>query len=334
MSAPTALWRLTDLPNEILATILTPFLTAELLQVAVVCRRIHSVVARILHFRMVLAPSLPEYKLILEAYHPTNRYFGPHLFCTYLYTDGFSAGADAVPEGLDDVGSFANMSLFYSRFRPERPAVGALVPPRWLANMVQIQWGVGDGGSERMRHSVHLDPEELFGQFCAYSSLVRLGPSRGLFLSTVPIVKPNQGTMRVWKTWLCERAREASRRRTAAAGGPISTGLGAAAQDPNIMWTDARKNVGIKVGVSCRDQICYDESADLDSVPLSFTLEIQVVRHFGTTPLAQWAMQNLLGQHIHAPLLSNDAVATAFARNPCPGMPDLGSNAIPTALTG
>ncbi|RMD40611.1 hypothetical protein DV735_g4492, partial [Chaetothyriales sp. CBS 134920] len=239
MSPPTALHRLTDLPNEILASILSPFLTAELLQVAGVCRRLRSVVARLLHFRIVLAPSLPEYKLILEAYHPTNRYFGPHLFCTYLHTDGLST-ADAAPESLDEMGSFARMGLFYSRFRPERPAV---------------------------------DPEELFGQFCAYSSLVRLGPSRGLFLSTVPIVKRNQGTMRVWKTWLCERAREARRRRPVE--GPNSTGLGAAAQDPDIMWTDGRKNVGIKVGVSCRDQICYDESADLDSVPLSFTLEIQ-----------------------------------------------------------
>ncbi|RMZ92747.1 hypothetical protein DV736_g45, partial [Chaetothyriales sp. CBS 134916] len=235
MSPPT-IPRLTDLPNEILVAILAPFLAIELLRLAVVSRRFHSVIVRILHFRLVLAPSLPEYKLILEAYHPSNRYFDPHLFCTYLRTDGLFT-PDEGTESLYHTGCFTKMGLLYSRFRPERPVVAGTIPLRRIAgaaptpsqngSTVQpIYRNAGDGGTERIVHSVHLDPEELFGQFC-----------------TVPIVKPNQGTMRVWKTWLCERAREARRLQTEE--DPITPGP-EAGQDPDIMWTDYRRNVGIK----------------------------------------------------------------------------------------
>ncbi|RMZ79281.1 hypothetical protein DV737_g3501, partial [Chaetothyriales sp. CBS 132003] len=253
MSPPT-IPRLTDLPNEILVSILTPFLATELLRLAVVCRRFHSLIIRILHFRLVLAPSLPEYKLILEAYHPSKRYFDPHLFCTYLRTDGLSTLDDGA-EGVHGIGYFSAMGRLYSRFRPERPELAGTMPLRRIAgaapaqaqngSIVQpIYRNAGDGGTERIVHSVHLDPEELFGQFCAYSSLVRLGPRRGLFLGIVPIVKPNQGTMRVWKNWLCERAREA-RRRHSEEEDPITPGP-EAGQDPDIMWIDYRRNVGIK----------------------------------------------------------------------------------------
>ena len=130
-------------------------------------------------------------------------------------------------------------------------------------------------------HTINLDSDELFGQFCAYSSLVRLGPRRGVFLSTVPIVTPGQGVMRVWKWWLRDRARELCRQEKE----PIhvndslerssTTEYPSIGQDENIMWTDSRHNVGLRLAVRSRDGKCYDNDGELDDVPLSFTFEIQ-----------------------------------------------------------
>ena len=288
--------QLFELPNEILVSVLTPFLTADLLPLTTVCRRFHSVILRILHYRLLLAASLPEYKLILEAYHPSKRYFDPYLFCTYLGTDGLSSKHEGegslYADCATEAGRFAKMGTVYSRFRPERPGVAGQMPLRRIAGAApaQSQAGItnqpiydnaGDGGNKKVMHTINLDAEELFGQFCAYSSLVRLGPRRGVFLSTVPIVEPRQGTMRVWKEWLCEQARELRRQEVEGlisqpeverSSTMASANVG---QDQSIMWTDYRRNVGLKVAVKCRERRCYDEGDDLDDISLAFDVEIQ-----------------------------------------------------------
>ena len=290
---------LLDLPNEILIPTLSLFPTHSLLPLAPTCRRLHSLILRILHFRLLLAASLPEYKLILEAYHPSRRYTDPYLFCTYLGTDGLSSKHEGEGSLYEDCGShtgrLAKLGTVYSRFRPERPSIAASMPLRRIAGATPVQSqnggtsqpiyrNEGDGGTMKVLHTINLDADELFGQFCAYSSLVRLGPRRGVFLSTVPIVVQGQGVMRVWREWLRDRARELRQyelegHEEAEKEGlerRFSTMCPDIEKDGNIMWTDYKRNVGLRVAVTSKDDKCYeDPEGELDDVSLSFSFEIQ-----------------------------------------------------------
>ncbi|OAP59798.1 hypothetical protein AYL99_04800 [Fonsecaea erecta] len=286
-----------DLPNEILVSILSGFETQDLLPLVVVSRRFHSIILRILHFRLLLAAALPDYKLILEAYHPSKRYSDPYLFCTYLGTDGLSSkheGEGSLYEDCDgEEGRLAKLGGLYSRFRPERPGIQGSMPARRIAGAVlntassstasgtmPIYADGGDGGFTKVSHTLNLDPDELFGQFCAYASLVRLGPRRGVFLSNVHIVRSGQGVMRVWKQWLQDRALDLWQQEQETEGvqlGPTPTmscpTIGA---DKNIMWTDYRKNVGLRVAVRDQNEACYgNRVSDVDNVQMSFSIEIQ-----------------------------------------------------------
>jgi len=85
--------------------------------------------------------------------------------------------------------------------------------------------------------------------------------------------------MRVWKQWLQDRAIELWQQeqdtdvqmdRTPTTSCPT---IGA---DKNIMWTDYRKNVGLRVAVHDRDGRCYGKDAsEFDDLPMSFAIEIQ-----------------------------------------------------------
>ncbi|KAH0831750.1 F-box domain protein [Fonsecaea pedrosoi] len=286
-----------DLPNEILVSILSGFSTQDLLPLVVVSRRFHSLILRILHFRLLLAAALPDYKLILEAYHPSKRYSDPYLFCTYLGTDGLSSkheGKGSLYEDCDgEEGRLAKLGGLYSRFRPERPGVSGSMPARRVAGAVlntassstsgtmPIYADGGDGGFTKVMHTLNLDADELFGQFCAYASLVRLGPRRGVFLSNVHIVRSGQGVMRVWKQWLQDRAQDLWQQEQELDGFKMNptptTSCPSIGADKNIMWTDYRKNVGLRVAVRDRNEILYGNrhAIDLDDMPMTFTIEIQ-----------------------------------------------------------
>lgn len=294
-------------PPQVLIPTLSFFPTQSLLPLAIISRRFHSLILRILHFRLLLAASLPEYKLILEAYHPSRRNTDPYLFCTYLGTDGLSSqheGEGSLYEDCEnETGRLAKLGALYSRFRPERPGVEGSMPLRRIAGATPVQnqagstsqpiyANAGDGGNIKVSHVINLDADELFGQFCAYSSLVRLGPRRGVFLSTVPIVSVGQGVMRVWRQWLRDRARESRRseqENSKSSHEPIlnrssTTLCPNIGQDTYIMWTDYRRNVGLRVAVYSRDGKCYDDGSDLDEVPLSFSIEIQGTSLLPSTP--------------------------------------------------
>jgi len=283
-----------SLPNEILVSILSGFETQALLPLVVTSRRFHSIILRILHFRLLLAAALPDYKLILEAYHPSKRYSDPYLFCTYLGTDGLSSKHEGEGSLYEDCageeGRLAKLGSLYSRFRPERPGVQGSKPARRIAGAVPnpqsavsntstpIYADGGDGGTRKVSHTFNLDADELFGQFCAYASLVRLGPRRGVFLSNVHIVPTGQGVMRVWKQWLQDRAIELWQQeqdsgveidRSPTKSYPTIGG------NKTIMWTDYRKNVGLRVAVRDSDGKCHGKgTSDLDDLPMSFTIEI------------------------------------------------------------
>lgn len=289
--------------------IFTPFTTEALLPLTLTCTKVHNLVLRLLHYRLLLAAAAPEYKIILEAYHPSRRYTKPYLFCEYLGTDGLSSqheGEGSLYQDCDGIaGRLGKLGALYSRFRPEHPDVEGTIPMRRIAGATPVLaqpsdgnganpadgWSqsappttpiyrnAGDGGTKKIVHTINLDSGELFGQFCAYASLVRLGPRRGVFLSTVNIVEPGQGTIRVWRHWLVDRCKElyeaeqAGTTRT-----PLqetaTTRIPAFRSDPTILWTDYKKNVGLRVLVRHRNPAAY-AMRDLDDEPLGCDLEIQ-----------------------------------------------------------
>ena len=139
----------------------------------------------------------------------------------------------------------------------------------------------GDGGKIKLTHTINLDGDELFGQFCAYASMVRLGPRRGVFLSTVPLVEAKQGWMRVWRHWLVDRARELASEDEGANGSPeflarTSTQLNPdIGSDRTILWTDEKHNVGLRFAVRCTEPRFYESDDDLDDVPLVFEVVVR-----------------------------------------------------------
>lgn len=283
-----------DIPNEILVSILRSFSTQKLLPLVLVDRKFHSNILRILHFRLLLAAALPEYKIILEAYHPSKRNTEPYLFCAYLGTDGLSSkheGKGSLYEDCDGVaGRLGKLGQLYSRFRPESPGVEGSMPLRRIAGATPVQAtgsttqpiykNDGDGGTKKITHALNIDANELFTQFCAYASLVRLGPRRGVFLSTVHIVKTGEGVMRVWREWLQDRAAET---RTLEEEGNDNTlertptdMSPSIADDKSIIWTNSKRNTGLRVVVrDTQRRLTSTMVESADDLPLSFAVEIK-----------------------------------------------------------
>lgn len=251
------------------------------------------------------AATASEYKILLEAYHPSRRYTGPYLFCTYLGTDGLTA-INEQNRTLDRLNSF------YSRFRPEYPNVEGSLPARRIAGATPVLsvaatggpgtgqpqadgWSTtaglstpvyanaGDGGVKKIKHWIHLDGGELFGQFCAYSSLVRLGPRRGVFLSTVNVVEPGQGIIRVWRDWLTERCRvdckdlDAGLNQDEELIQPTIECYPDLTTDRAILWIDYTKTVGLRLKVNDRspDKRVLSDALDADDEPLFCEMEIE-----------------------------------------------------------
>jgi hypothetical protein len=280
---------------QILVSVLTPFPTQNLLLLVLVSRRFHSIILRILHLRLLLAAELREYKLILEAYHPSRKFTEPYLFCTYLGTDGLSSKYEDPYESCDGAeGRLAKLGSLYSRFRPESPGITGSMPLRRVAGAAPAQWSVGttsqpiygnwgDGGSKKVLHTLSLDTDELFGQLCAYAQLVRLGPRRGVFLSTVQIVKSGEGVIRVWREWLQDRAEDLKQQEEEQGGGDLDktpttscplVGVDVGV-DKSILWTDFKRNIGLRVAVRNTWKRCGIAAYSSDDLPLSFSIEIK-----------------------------------------------------------
>lgn len=110
------------LTAQVFVQVLTPFTTRDLLRLTTVSYRFHALVLRILHYRLLVAASLREYKLIFECYHPVQKLTEPHVFCKYLGTDGLSdkhEGEGSLYENVETSRQLGRLTSLYSRFRPE-----------------------------------------------------------------------------------------------------------------------------------------------------------------------------------------------------------------------
>lgn len=233
------------------------------------------------------------------------------MFCTYLGTDGLSSeheGEGSLYHGCEAIaGRLGKLSALYSRFRPENPDVEGTIPMRRIAGATPVLsqppdgsdpspaggWATstgpsttiyrnaGDGGNKKIIHPINLDSGELFGQFCAYASLVRLGPRRGLFLSTVNVVEPGQGTIRVWRQWLLDRCMESADTELMDVEDAeelrqsLTNTCPNFQQDKSILWTDYNRNVGLRVRVRHKNpSVDLASVDDPDELPLSCDIEI------------------------------------------------------------
>ncbi|KAK4465875.1 hypothetical protein QBC42DRAFT_333136 [Cladorrhinum samala] len=233
------------LPNELLIDILSPFSTADILPLLPISRHFHSVILRILRQRLTRATSLPDHRLILEAYHPSAKLSTPYLYCDYLYTDKTLHGKEQEEQtGGSDGGTLQSLSQTYSHFRPvvqeENQRARARYRSRLLAQQSSSGDGEGGGGDAKPppewqletipSHEVFLDEDEMFSQLCTVTNLVKTGPKPGLFLSHVNV---SDGLIRIKRDWLAARARK---------GGDSD-------DEDAILWADAARTVGVRFRV-------------------------------------------------------------------------------------
>lgn len=274
MASPSPSAGLYSLPNELLLHILTPFPTVSLLPLTTVSHRLHAIIIRILHNRLILAANLCDHTLLLECYHPSARLTEPPLYCRYLGTDGLDDVLDTESPssyngaGMEEatlVGRLGDMTNLYSRFRPHRRAPDPTAPPRRarpgdvpgsrthaLASSRTNQDVANEFVEEELvRQILSLDSHELFTQLCTVTNLAKAGPRNGLFLSFVEV---EDGTLRVWRNWLGKTAGpNGGWTETAMANGTReigeSEGSSQLSDEERILWITRAQNTGLKVRI-------------------------------------------------------------------------------------
>lgn len=215
--------------------ILSPFSTRDLLPLATISHRFHDLVLRIIHYRLLLAAALKEYKLILECFHPSSKLTEPHVFCKYLGTDGLSdryEGKGSLYEDVDTAKRLGRLTCLYSRFRPEvtieQMGTGARITP-----YSDLE---GEPGKENpaVTRPVNLEDFENFSQLCVVASVVKVVPGTDLLLSTIEVV---DGVVRLFRDWLRDQGQRSS------SDAPSNS------TDDSILWVDTGQNVGLKLRV-------------------------------------------------------------------------------------
>ncbi|KAI9848822.1 MAG: hypothetical protein M1837_006338 [Sclerophora amabilis] len=284
-----------QLPNELLVQIFSHFPTRVLLPVTSVSHRLHDVVLRLLHHRLLVAASLKDQRLILECYHPSAQYFAPQLSCTYLGTEGLSGqfeGEGSIYQDVESRGRLGKLAGLYSKFRPVKPSEdGKVYRPHpaggvpghpntstWYPTAPVMDDSSSherprdaSGGVELVSQLVSLDSHELFSQLCTVTNLVRDAPQRGLFHSFVTV---GEGVVRVWRSWLAEQAAKQPSLELLQIDGMGRPPDNEDADD-RMLWVDSGKNVGMRVRV--KERRWRREQPILmhrdEEVPVSYSLD-------------------------------------------------------------
>ncbi|CAL5869746.1 uncharacterized protein PFLUO_LOCUS3976 [Penicillium psychrofluorescens] len=253
-----------SLPNEVSLQILSSLSTQSLLPITAVNHRLHALILRILHYRLLAAASLPEYKLLLECFHPSSKLTEPHVFCTYLGTDGLSdrhEGQGSLYESVDSVHRLSRLTGLYSRFRPEAhtdddvsggmsrfvssPRTTLLLPG--IVGFMRADTN-GDGeerSGTAVTRAVNLEGYEDFSQLCVVVNLVQVMPGTTLLRSAHTI---EDGFIRLWREWLKRQGeRWKAAARVAEEEGPEAARILRDADE--TFWVDRNKTVGLKMRV-------------------------------------------------------------------------------------
>lgn len=221
---------------------------------------------------------------MLESYHPSSKLTEPHVFCTYLGTDGLSdkhEGQGSLYENCTAAERLSRLTALYSRFRPEpsteettvgprnwRPPTGAVIGPDGApAANTDLNGDLGEenedfpqDGAQFVKRIVNLDEFEDFYQLCVVVNLVKVVPGTSRLLSAITVV---DGLIRIWRDWLKERAKSRFdamvQGRTAFEDG--EAGIHKASlvestapsvpdeEEQGILWVNGKKNVGLKFRV-------------------------------------------------------------------------------------
>lgn len=224
---------------------------------ALVSHRFHDVIIRILHNRLLHAASLEDHKLVLECYHPTSKLTTPYLFCEYLGTDGLSNEVEGEGSLYDDVkncGRLGKLSSLYSHFKPIIPEENK-VKRSHPAGSTPSTWYPGDSAPIVPTDSVpcctmSLESHELFSQLVVITNMVKVGPKRGLFLSSVTI---GEDVIRIWRKWLFDQVNDSASSVNASSSVFMAESFSANGRlDENktgFLWVDKGKTVGLRFRV-------------------------------------------------------------------------------------
>ena len=276
---------------------LSRFPIASLLNLLTVSRRLHELVLRVLHYRILYTWPLPSHGLILEAYHPSGKWTEPYLYCSYLGTEGGLSPSLAFERSYEDCNNHAErcakLRRVYSRFRPNRrddestrrwPFYGQFSVENSSSSALRLAnppASSADLRTKKVEHIVNLDSHELFSQLCLSCSLVKLGPVTGVFPS---VVEAAGGVIRVWRQWLQEQATKAPQVSPDQLLDSDEDGENASDhKDPCILWVDWKKDIGLKVRVQERQWLragqapLLEEVEDAEDRPVSYVVEIEEV---------------------------------------------------------
>ena len=237
---------------QIFIAVLSTFPTNELPPLASVNRQFYSLVVRTLQGRLLRTASLPDNKLILEAYHPADKFYTPYLSCQYRNTivrDG--------SEHCEESPTLSDLWKLYGSFRPKYAEENRR-PRRIRARFVAAQPS-NDADDDTATHLINLDDGEIFSQLCACVNVVKEGPRHGLFISHVNVV---DGVIRMFRHWLAELDRQNTSEETST--------------ESRLLWVDNAKNVGIRFRVvpDPSERIPLLSGPD-DDPPVSYTLEYE-----------------------------------------------------------
>ncbi|CZT12510.1 uncharacterized protein RCO7_07676 [Rhynchosporium graminicola] len=251
-----------DNKTRILISILSTFRTTSLLPLTRISHQFYSLILRILHHRLLETAQLKDHTLILECFHPSTKLSTPYLFCSYIGTNALSTSPSApdISEDHETLGSLAELKTLYSYFLPLKPTTDrSILRPHPAGGSFSLPNGLVDSpDSDFVCQNIHLESHELFSQLQTITSLVKVGPKRGLFLSSVNI---GDSILRIWREWLGVRA-------------VADKGEGGAGE---VLWADNNQIVGLRLRVMERDRegetpVLVREGEDL---PVSYTLQFE-----------------------------------------------------------
>jgi hypothetical protein len=229
---------------KILINILSLFPTRDLLPLTTLSHRIHDLILRVIHHRILAAATLSNHKVILECYHPSARLSTPYFFCEYLGTDPFDGSSSHELEG---VGKLGKLNSLYSHFRPVQPEGDRKVwSPRasggWSTAPISAFL---DTEEEYVCQNVYLESHELFSQLQSVVNVVKVGPKKDIFLSYVTI---GEGLTRIWRDWLAERAENLT---------AIKSPEEESDQEyrKRLLWSSLDEHIGLRLRVILREDM-------------------------------------------------------------------------------